>query len=333
MKLAAALTVGLLCVTSSASARDLGYIAGSSTVNQYVQAIFSKFAEEKSGFIPPTVESNGSGHGLEAFCKGLFDDAPDIAMASRRIKASEIEACHANGVQFSEILVGRDGIVVANNKNGPFFWLTREELTIALAANGPLPTKWHEVTPDMPSTWIEVTGSAPGTGTRAAFLELVLHEGCKTTEKVDCDAIGFRDDGVYVDDAAFGEDGAYDYNNVLPILDESPFTVSVFAYAFYLKHQDRLKTAFIEGVRPTSETLADGSYPLSRKLYIYAKDGRTQRYPELEILFRTLLSEEAASNGGFLNELGLVPLSEEEQARSQSLLSVPDHMTLADLTE
>ena len=44
-------------------------------------------------------------------------------------------------------------------------------------------------------------------------------------------------------------------------------------FAFYSAEQERMKAIEIDGgegcVAPTAETIADGSYPLSRSLYIY----------------------------------------------------------------
>ena len=59
------------------------------------------------------VESTGTGGGINLFCGGVGAQHPDIANASRRIKASEIEQCNRNGVnQIIEIPVGIDGLAL-----------------------------------------------------------------------------------------------------------------------------------------------------------------------------------------------------------------------------
>jgi phosphate transport system substrate-binding protein len=85
-----------------------------------------------------------------------------------------------------EIKVGYDGIVVANSKKAARFALTTESLFRALAkelpdAGGKLvanPNKtWKDVDPSLPGDKIEVLGPPPTSGTRDAFIELVMEHG------------------------------------------------------------------------------------------------------------------------------------------------------------
>ena len=111
-----------ICVIASASVfttpvladRDQMKIVGSSTVFPFSTTVAERFGKS-TDFKTPIVESTGSGGGLKLFCAGIGVDHPDVTNASRRIKASEVEKCSANGItDITEAKIGYDGIVIAN---------------------------------------------------------------------------------------------------------------------------------------------------------------------------------------------------------------------------
>src|SRR3546814_8300322 len=70
-------------------------------------------------FRSPVVESTGTGGGMKLFCAGIGTGHPDMTNASRRMKKSEFEQCQTNGVEkITEVKIGFDGIVIANDKSG-----------------------------------------------------------------------------------------------------------------------------------------------------------------------------------------------------------------------
>ena len=113
-KLAMAALIGA-AMASGAQARDQIEIVGSSTVFPFATAVAEQFGRT-SKFKTPVVESTGSGGGLKLFCAGIGLEHPDVTNASRRIKEKEFKNCQANGIDLTEIVVGFDGIVVANAK-------------------------------------------------------------------------------------------------------------------------------------------------------------------------------------------------------------------------
>jgi phosphate transport system substrate-binding protein len=170
----------------AASARDQIRIVGSSTVFPFSTAVAEQFGKT-TDFRTPVVESTGSGGGVKLFCAGVGEEHPDITNSSRRMKAKEHKMCLENGVtDFTEVVVGFDGIVVANAKTAPLFALTRAQIWTALAETGPKPTMWSEIDPSLPAIKIEVLGPPPSSGTRDAFEELVMVEGCKDAAGPDC---------------------------------------------------------------------------------------------------------------------------------------------------
>ena len=163
MKLSTTLTVAAAIAigASAATARDQIRIVGSSTVFPFSTAVAEQFGRT-TDFATPVVESTGSGGGLKLFCSGVGTEFPDITNASRRMKAKEFKLCQDNGVtEIVESIVGYDGIVAANAMAGPELSITRAQLVIALAENGPKPSLWSEIDPALPASKIEVLGPPP----------------------------------------------------------------------------------------------------------------------------------------------------------------------------
>ena len=115
-----AITIGLGGV-SITYARERIQIVGSSTVFPFSTTVAEQFGRTTS-FGTPVVESTGTGGGIKLFCNGIGEQHPDIANASRRIKASELKICAENGVtDVTEVKIGYDGIVLANSQDAPTF--------------------------------------------------------------------------------------------------------------------------------------------------------------------------------------------------------------------
>ncbi len=205
----------MVALTANAQARDQIRIVGSSTVYPFATTVAENFGKT-SGFKTPVVESTGSGGGFKLFCAGADENSPDITNASRRMLASELTACAANGVKdVTEIVVGYDGIVIANAKAGPKYALTKEQIFKAVAKTVPVGgklvpnpyKKWSDVDPSLPAETIVMYGPASNHGTRDALVELVMDEACAKfpeitalsgdAKKVACDAV--REDGAFIE--------------------------------------------------------------------------------------------------------------------------------------
>ena len=171
-----------------AQGRDAVSIVGSSTVYPFATVVAERFGRSSS-FKTPKIESTGSGGGLKLFCKGVGANTPDVTNSSRRIKKSEYDDCQANGVtDIVEVLVGYDGIAIANSRKSEQLTLSLKDIYLALAKDVPGPDgklipnpyqSWKEINPALPATRIEVLGPPPTSGTRDAFAELALGGGAK----------------------------------------------------------------------------------------------------------------------------------------------------------
>ncbi len=178
--------IGIAASLGTASARDQIRIVGSSTVYPFTTAVAENFGKT-SGMKTPVVESTGTGGGMKLFCEGVGEKFPDATNASRAIKKSEFADCNKNGVKdIVEILVGFDGLTVAQAKAGIPLKLSRKNFFLALAkevpgADGKLvanPYKnWSEIDPSLPNEKIEVLGPPPTSGTRDSMHELFMEAG------------------------------------------------------------------------------------------------------------------------------------------------------------
>ncbi len=323
----------ILCLLLSASAaaqsaRDYVYVVGSSTVYPFATIVAERFGRG-SEFKTPKIESTGSGGGLKLFCDGVGVDFPDVANSSRAIKQSEVDSCARNGVtEIIEVKIGYDGIVFANALQSTPLTLSRRDIFLALAkqvpenADGllidnPFVT-WADVNPALPATKIEVLGPPPTSGTRDAFVELVMEGGCKTVPWIK--ALKNSDSNSYKaichtirEDGAFVEAGEND-NLIVQKLQANPSAFGIFGFSFLDQNKEKVKGAEIDGVAPTFDAIADGDYPASRPLFFYVKKAHVDVIPGLRGFLREFTSERAWGEEGYLADRGLIPMPDNERA-------------------
>ncbi|MFK7792355.1 MAG: substrate-binding domain-containing protein [Devosiaceae bacterium] len=317
----AALAMAGAMVAAPAQARDQIQVVGSSTVFPFTTAVAERFGQQ-TDFGTPVVESTGTGGGMRLFCSGVGVDTPDFTNASRGMKATELESCTANGVTPVEMRVGFDGIVVADSIDGPTLDLTRAQLFLALSKvipgdDGTLIDNpniaWADIDPGLPNADIEVLGPPPTSGTRDAFLELVMEPGCEEAgfASETCEAIfeELREDGAYVD---AGEND----NLIVQRLQANPDAVGIFGYSFLAENGNVVKGARIDGVDPTFDNIASGEYPVSRSLYVYVKAEHVGVIAGMEEFIAEYTSEAAMGEEGYLSERGLIPLPADERAQA-----------------
>lgn len=308
-----------------AQGREEIRVVGSSTVFPYSQAVAEQFANTM-GVPSPIVESTGTGGGMQIFCGGIGEQHPDMTGASRAMTASEFELCQTNGVtDITEIYFGSDGLSLAISRESEFEWdLSLEEIYLALAAQVPVDgewadnpyTTWNEINPDLPEVEILAYGPPPTSGTRDAFVELAMWEGCMELEFVS--AGGYDEDWVEENcsrmrtDGPFVEAGEND-NLIVQKLQANPDALGIFGFSFLDQNSDALKGKSIDGVAPTFEAIADGSYPISRPLFFYAKKAHVGVIPGMREFLAEFTSEKAWGPEGYLIDRGLIPLPDAQR--------------------
>jgi len=325
-KVAMAAAIGF-AMASGAQARDQIEIVGSSTVFPFATAVAEQFGRT-SKFKTPVIESTGSGGGMKLFCAGIGLEHPDITNASRRIKGKEFKKCQANGIDLTEVVIGFDGIVLANAKGAPQLELTRKQIYLATAKVVPDPNKkcqsnwcepvknpymkWSDIDASLPDAKIEILGPPPTSGTRDAFQELAMSKGAnkfphmKKLKKADKKmwkklTRTVREDGAWID---AGEND----NLMVSKLAANPKAVGVFGYSFLDQNSDKIKGAIVEGIQPTFENIAGGKYKISRSLYFYIKHAHVGTVPGILEYVAEFTSEKAFGESGYLIDKGLIPL-------------------------
>lgn len=267
-------------------------VVGSSTVFPFTTLVAEAFVNQDNSRKAPVIESTGTGAGFKRFCEGVGSQYPDIADASRPMFKSEYDQCQKNGVsEILEVQIGVDGIVLAESANGPKMALTRKDIYLALAASPmgkPNTAKtWRDVNPALPAIPITVYGPPSTSGTRDAFVELMIEGGCTEADpqakalKAGSDPSAYearcrriREDGAYVDK---GEND----NLIVQGLEQNPNTLGIFGYSYLEENKDKLRGTLIDGVVPDYNSIAGGKYPGARPLFLYVKKAHLNAVPGL----------------------------------------------------
>ena len=313
-------------VSTAAEARTQMRAVGSSTVYPFAKQVAERVARANPRLGSPIIESTGTGAGIKLFCAGVGERFPDVANASRRMKASEAKACGANGVtKITEIQVGIDGIALSTSKRTPLAGLTTRDVYLALAKTPfgkPNRAKtWKDVNAKLPALPIRVYGPPPTSGTRDAFGELVMTAGCETNPgmaavkkanetKYKAICTGMREDGAFI------EAGEND-NLIVQKLEANPGTVGVFGYSYLEENANLLKGIPINGVAPTYDSISSFKYPGARPLYVYIKNAHVGAIPSIKAFVAEFTKESAFGPRGYLRQAGLIAAPNAARARSQ----------------
>lgn len=319
------LMVAIIATATMATARDQVHVAGSSTVLPYAAIVAEAFGENFD-FPTPIIESGGSGAGRKKLCEGVGANTIDIANSSSHIKDSDIARCVSNGVSEPvEVRIGYDGIVFASRlETKGFENITPMHIYLAISDKSNA-ENWKEVDPNFPDRPIKTF--IPGTkhGTREVFDKKVMVVGCKSAGSYD---LFFKQNGgdkkkaekecmkVRTDSVSIDIDG--DYTETLNRLKNNPEGIGVFGLSFLLNNTDSIYAANVNGVAPSTETIASGEYPISRPLQFYVKMEHIDFIPGLKEYIQFFVSDDMAGPDSPLAEYGLV--SDPELAATQEMV-------------
>ena len=306
----ASTVVGLATLSSVVQARDSIRIVGSSTVFPFATVVAEKLGS-RGKYKTPVVESTGTGGGMKLFCAGVGVGHPDFTNASRAIKKSELKLCQQNGVSgIIEIIIGNDGIAFANSVKSGQANFTLAQLWMAMAEYGPQPSRWNEIDASFPDVAIKILAPPPTSGTRDAWNDLVMKEGCKVAgeyETLRKKCAIFREDGA-VEEA--GENDTL----IVRRLSADPAAFGIFGFSFLDMNGDRIQGSTIEGVAIALDTIQTHEYPVSRPLFFYAKKAHIGAIPGMQDYLNEFVSESAVWEYGYLSDIGLVPLEPKQLA-------------------
>jgi phosphate transport system substrate-binding protein len=305
--------------TGGPSAQQLGgsiTISGSSTVEP-ISSLVAELFNEDNPDVNISVDGPGTGDGFELFCKG----ETDISDASRQIEDDEAAACKDGGINYTELEVALDGITVMVNAESSIECLTTADLyaifgpeSEGIDSTGEANALSKKVggAGDMPDQPLEITAPGEESGTYDAFIDLAGIEDFALADKVAEDkAAALR--GDY-------QSSAND-NVIIQAMEGSPNAIGFVGFAFAQEAGEAIKEVQIDAgdgcVAPTADTIIDGSYPLSRSLYIYPNTDTASSDEAVKAYVDFYLTETGLQEA--VQEAGYVPLPSDriEATRSE----------------
>ena len=250
--------IGLLCALSALNAggtkeqttqaQTVYTFGGSTTVAPIANAAIAAFTASRSD-VKISYEGLGSSTGLKQLSQGTIT----LAGSSRELKDSELQSL------LKPIVIALDGLSVAVNSSVAIANLSREQL--AGIFSGEI-TNWKEVGGKDAS--IEVIVRDETSGTYASFKEIVLDPYKKSYKT---QSIVARENGELAAKIA-----------------STPNAIGYIGMAFnHIVSEAGGHVLTIDGVEPTSQNVIDGSYPISRSLYIVSK-GELSESVELDFV-------------------------------------------------
>ena len=158
----------------------------------------------------------------------------------------------------------------------------------------------------------ELTADRSGLLASFAFLDSTV-DAIKALKKADKNRYkaichGIREDGMFV------EAGEND-NLIVQKLDANPAALGIFGFSFLDQNGDKIQGSVIDGVAPSFESIADGSYPVSRPLFFYVKGAHAGVIPGIQEYVNEFTSDRSWGDEGYLSDAGLIPLPHDERAQ------------------
>jgi phosphate transport system substrate-binding protein len=247
-------------------------VSGSSTVQPISSLVAEQFSA-KNPNVSISVDGPGTGDGFALFCQGQTD----ISDASRPIKDEEKAICDQKGITYTELKIGLDGITVMTNpKNTAVSCLTKEDLYALVGPESTGFTTWADANaldkelggagnfPDVP---LDITAPGEESGTYDAFIELALKSIAETR--------GQSTTSTRPDYQSSGND-----NVIIQGIEGSDTSFGWVGFAYAEQNASGVKILQVDGgdgcVAPDRTTIADGTYPLSRALYVYVNNAKAK---------------------------------------------------------
>jgi phosphate transport system substrate-binding protein len=287
-------------------------VTGSSTVEPISTAVAELFQED-NGDVTVNVDGPGTGDGFEIFCNG----EADITDASRAIEQEEADACQQNGVEYIELKVAFDGLsVLTNPANEDVTCLTFADLYALVGPESEGVDNWSDAqalatelgsSTELPDASLDITAPGEESGTYDSFIELAL--GDIAEERVAAGSLSEdQAETTRPDYQASGDD-----NVIIEGIQGSDTSLGWVGFAFAEEAGDGVKELEVDGgdgcVGPSAETISDGSYPLSRPLFIYVNKATAEDNAAVAAYVDFYLGDEGIAS---VEEVGYVALPDDQ---------------------
>ena len=191
------------------------------------------------------------------------------------------------GTELEVTPVGRDALVFINNEQNPVDNLTQAQLIDIYSGKV---TNWNEVGGEdldiIPYQRVAASGS------QSLFMKLLMKDIVPMDAPME---LRPAEMGMLIDELAR-------YNN-----EGNALGYSVFYYANYMYQQPGLRMIAVDGVQPSDETIADGSYPLLNEYYVVIRADEPEDSPA-RLLRDWILSDEGSAA---IVKAGYIPMPKE----------------------
>lgn len=299
-----------LCSVENVKSRSTVLAVGSEAVYPFSTDI-AEYLGASTVYAIPMVVKMATTAGVDNF---IHNDSIDILNASRRITPAEYNEAVSNGTgPLMEIGFGYDGIVFARYKNDKSFSLSLEDIFLAMAKEIPEDgrlvinhyTKWNQINPSLPEADICIYGPGEGSGTVSTLKSLVMDAVSRKHSEYNGAYREIRRDGVY---------HVYTENEpkIIHEIMNKRSSIGIINYSFLKNGHQYISGIQVNGIAADAQTIALGTYPLSRELYMYLKVDHLKLIPGLKEYFELLLSEKSIGEKGALAGLGLINVSPEK---------------------
>jgi phosphate transport system substrate-binding protein len=261
------------------------WITGSATMLPLMSQVVGDFSADNQ-LTTINMDLSGTTSGMLLFC----DDLADMAVASRPMSPQEADDCAESGVQFAELLIARDAVVPFTKPDASVpQCLTFEDLYALSGPESGAFQTWQnaqvlasELGSDAALPDVELSVIAPDAenGTRGLYLSEVIEPIAQ-----DRNTVGALNPNSY---QAPGQAA------LISAVLRAPAPLAFVGYARLLPYGEQIQRLEIDAgqgcVAPTPETINDGSFPLSRPLYIYVNVDAALANPTLMAMIDTLKS-------------------------------------------
>jgi phosphate transport system substrate-binding protein len=226
-----------------------------------------------------SVTGGGSGTGIAALINGTVD----VANASRQMKPEEIEAAEANGISPVEFVVARDAIAVVVHPSNSVEVLTFQQISDIYTGRI---TNWQEVGGG--NRPIVLLSRESNSGTYVYFLENVVR-------------MGDEESGLLFSPGTLLMPSS---EGITSEVSQNPNAIGYDGLGYVTREQKVVavtRSADEPYVLPSVPTVNDGSYPISRPLYMYTAGEPTGQ-------IATYLEWVSGEGQALVSEVGFVPL-------------------------
>jgi phosphate transport system substrate-binding protein len=332
-----ALVVTALGVGTAAAAQASGEvkITGSSTVEPITSFVGELFAETNPD-VSIRVDGPGTGDGFELFCSAEAGEW-DATDASRAIEDEEAANCEQNNVNYTELTVGIDGLTIVANKASKISCLDHAQIyaifgpesaggDVNLSDAQALATELGSTNKALPSGKVTKFTPGPESGTYDSFIEInyadIMEERLAAGE-IPSSRSGTNDDGeAEVTEPLVAKGTFPNDNNIVQRVEASKNGIGFFGFAYFQANKGELKDIAIYNadtgkcVRPTAKTIQNGTYKISRPLFVYVDNAKIAGGGAPKAFFDSYITEKTLTDT--VLEAGYVPA---DKATRQATIS------------